>query len=97
MFVKYLKGTRYLSTEEKGDFELDYYLVQEEKNCYRTFGVEVIKKTLHGNKEVAVETERIHPISEVQKEALFTLDKLLYYTVTPTCLIEVIDEVIGMT
>ncbi|WP_105619351.1 DUF6514 family protein [Vallitalea okinawensis] len=96
MLTKSLEGTRYVAASEVGSFQLDYYVVEEEMNCNKLFGVEVVKRDKVSGHDWFEERECIHPLTESKEFVREMVEKLIYFSVSPVTLTQVVDELYSL-
>lgn len=81
-----------MTLEEGHDFQLDYYIVEEEvRNSYCVYGIEVKKRNNTSQVDILKESECIHPLTEDKALATDMVDKLIQLSVTPIGLVESVD------
>ncbi|MBZ4644834.1 MAG: hypothetical protein JG777_323 [Clostridia bacterium] len=81
---------------------LEYYIIEselidEEQNFHgKSYGVEIIKKELGVNNNIYIENKLIDNIYCCESKTKELIDKLVYYTVTPVTLNNVLEDMIGV-
>lgn len=81
------------------NFNLEYYLLEKEIALdgfsVNTYGVEIVKSSKGEGNVVYREYRKVFDIFCSQKEAEKVLEKLANNTVTPVCLLDVLENLIG--
>ena len=79
-------------------FFLDYYIIEKEilidGFTFHTYGLEIAKRTDSGDE--SAEFRRVYDVFCTEKEAVESLNVLIRNAVTPVCLLEVLEDMIGV-
>lgn len=102
MAMRKLYKTVNVNSECEGDkheFVLDYYIllkeVQIEGYCVNTYGIEICKKSKRENNSSYFEYRKIFDLFCSESETMHVIDKLARNSVTPICMQEVLEDLIG--
>lgn len=102
MGMRKLYRTVHVNSESEtgiANFNLEYYLLEKEIALdgfsVNTYGVEIVKTSKGEDNSVRREYRKVFDIFCTQKEAENVLDKLARNTVTPVCLLDVLENMIG--
>lgn len=81
------------------EFNLEYYLLEKEilldGFSVNTYGVEIVKCSKGKDNTICREYRKVFDIFCTQREAEDVLEKLARNTVTPVCLLDVLENMIG--
>ena len=80
-------------------FTLDYYILEKEVQIegfsVNTYGIEICKKSKRENNSSYFEYRKIFDIFCTEEETIDVIDKLARNSVTPICMQEVLEDLIG--
>lgn len=78
---------------------LEYYVIENELDFCETYskiyGIEIIKKKMHGEDSIVEESSRIEDLSVYPQKIENLADKLACLSVTPISLYDVLENVIS--
>ncbi len=84
---------------EERRFSLDYYILEKEVQIegfsVNTYGIEICKRDKRENNSSYFEYRKIFDIFCTEAETMDVLDKLSRNSVTPICMQEVLEDLIG--
>lgn len=84
---------------EERKFSLDYYILEKEVQIegfsVNTYGIEICKRDKRENNSSYFEYRKIFDVFCSEAETIDVLDKLSRNTVTPVCMQEVLEDLIG--
>ena len=102
MAMRKLYKTVNVSSEcdgEKIKFWLDYYILEKEVQIegysVNTYGIEICKRSKRENNSSYFEYRKIFDIFCSEAETVSVIDKLARNSVTPICMQEVLEDLIG--
>ena len=102
MAMRRLYKTVNVSSECDGDkhlFVLDYYILEKEVEIdgysVNTYGIEICKKSKRENNSSYFEYRKIFDIFCSEGETIDVIEKLARNSVTPICMQEVLEDLIG--
>jgi hypothetical protein len=79
-------------------FFLDYYIIEKEilidGFTFHTYGLEIAKRMDSGG--ACTEFRRVYDVFCTEKEAFEALNTLIRNAVTPVCLLEILEDMIGV-
>ncbi len=90
-----LAGEKIFENEDRHSVQLSYYLLEDQRDLAGTplYGIQVVKQVRdHG--EIVKETETAAAISYSEAFVRQILFELIEHTVTPMCLLEVVDDMV---
>jgi len=89
----YLEGTNTMLLEDNKEVKLDYYLVEDYKECRQQvllYGIKIVKHL-----EDYLETEYTDPISNSRDLVKEMVHKLWYNGVTLISMLEIVDDLVS--
>lgn len=89
----YFEGTKILNLEDNSEVKLDYYLVEELKECNHQaslYGIKIVKHL-----ESYLETEYTEPISHSKDIVKKMVHKLWSNEVTLVSMLEIVDDMVS--
>lgn len=103
---KSLTGTASIGTEElqgcsAKEISLEYYMIEVNGYSYeleqqRLYGIQVIKTEIDEANKINTETELIPDVSSNKDTVKGIIEKLVENKVTPICLMNVLEDIVGI-
>ncbi len=94
MYKEFLIETRTVTDEKGSLLNLKYYLIKEKSPHWAVPLYRICVKKTWSERPDTEETERTPPVSDSEAQARRLLGWLIRNTVTPVCLLEIVDELI---